>query len=149
MRRPVGLRTAFEIRKGATLAALRQAEADNRALIAAHELAVPVIYFRGIAPGQYAIVAPACVMAIDASRRLVELEAGLPGADIGDSDLGLDVDLRRYATREALVRLHQHRFRAAVLRAPATRCAVYRRSRCCCRRPTSSTTQTPAALPRS
>lgn len=87
---------------------------------------MPVIYFRGIAPGQYAIVAPAFVMAVDASRRVVELEAGLPAAEIGDSDLGLDVDLRRYATREALVRLHQHRFRAAVLRAYATRCAVCR-----------------------
>ncbi len=85
---------------------------------------MPVIYFRGIAPGQCAIVAPAFVMAVDASRRLVELEAGLPGADIGDSNLGLDVDLRRYATREALVR--QHRFRAAVLRAYATRCTVCR-----------------------
>ncbi|MDX6705101.1 MAG: putative restriction endonuclease [Solirubrobacteraceae bacterium] len=34
--------------------------------------------------------------------------------------------MRRYATREAIVRLHQHRFRTAVLRAYATRCAVCR-----------------------
>ncbi len=37
----------FRDPQGSTLASLRQAEADNRALIAAHELAVPVIYFRG------------------------------------------------------------------------------------------------------
>lgn len=107
-----------------SVAAERQAQADNRALLAAHELGVPVIYFRGIAPGQYAIVAPAFVMAVDRVRRLVELEAGLPVADMTPSGLLSDDDVRRYATREALVRLHQHRFRAAVLRAYSTRCAV-------------------------
>lgn len=107
-----------------SVAAERQAQADNRALLAAHELGVPVIYFRGIAPGQYAIVAPAFVMAVDRVRRLVELEAGLPVADMTPSGLLSDDDVRRYATREALVRLHQYRFRAAVLRAYSTRCAV-------------------------
>jgi putative restriction endonuclease len=56
----------------------------------------------------------------------VELEAGLPLADVTDAGLRSDPEVRRYATREALVRLHQHRFRAAVLRAYATRCAVCR-----------------------
>ncbi|MGO9753287.1 MAG: HNH endonuclease [Solirubrobacteraceae bacterium] len=111
---------------GSSAAAARQAEADNRALVAAHELSVPVIYFRGIAPGQYAIVAPAFVMSVDRSRRLVELEAGLPLADTTDAGLVSDPDVRRYATREAVFRLHQHRFRAAVLRAYSTRCAVCR-----------------------
>jgi putative restriction endonuclease len=109
-----------------TLAAARQAEAHNRALVAAHELSVPLIYFRGIASGQYAIVAPAFVMSVDPARRLVELDAGLPLADVTEAGLVSDADVRRYATREALVRLHQHRFRAAVLRAYATRCAVCR-----------------------
>lgn len=107
-----------------SLAAVRQAEADNRALIAAHELAVPLIHFRGIWTGQYAVVAPVFVMAVDRQRRLVELEAGLPLADSAGPVSAPDV--RRYATREALVRLHQQRFRAAVLRAYATRCAVCR-----------------------
>ena len=49
----------FRDPQGGSAAAARQAEADNRALVAAHELSVPLIYFRGIAPGQYAIVAPA------------------------------------------------------------------------------------------
>jgi putative restriction endonuclease len=116
----------FRDPQGSTATAARQAEADNRALIAAHELSVPIIYFRGIAPGQYAIVAPAFVMSVDRARRLVELEAGLPFADVTDAGLVSDPDLRRYATREAVFRLHQHRFRAAVLRAYATRCAVCR-----------------------
>jgi len=116
----------FRDPQGSSAAAARQAEADNRALVAAHELSVPVIYFRGIAPGQYAIVAPAFIMSVDRARRLSELEAGLPVADMTDAGLVSDPDVRRYATREAVFRLHQHRFRAAVLRAYSTRCAVCR-----------------------
>jgi putative restriction endonuclease len=103
-----------------------RAASDNRSLIAAHDLAVPLIYFRGIAPGQYAIVAPAFVVAIDHQARVAELQAGLPLADTSPAGLVSTEDIRRYATREALVRLHQHRFRAAVLRAYTTRCAVCR-----------------------
>ncbi len=114
----------FRDPQAATIAASRQAEVDNRALISAHDLAVPVIYFRGIAPGQYAIVAPAFVVGVDRTHRLVELEAGLPLADMTPAGLVSDEDVRRYATREALYRLHQHRFRAAVLRAYTVRCAV-------------------------
>jgi putative restriction endonuclease len=116
----------FRDPQGSSAAATRRAEADNRALVAAHELSVPLIYFRGIAPSQYAIVAPAFVMSVDRSRRLVELEAGLPLTDVTDAGLVSDPDVRRYATREAVFRLHQHRFRAAVLRAYSTRCAVCR-----------------------
>jgi putative restriction endonuclease len=57
---------------------------------------------------------------------MAELQAGLPLADTGPAGLVSTEDIRRYATREALVRLHQHRFRAAVLRAYTTRCAVCR-----------------------
>jgi putative restriction endonuclease len=65
-------------------------------------------------------------MSVDRARRLVELEAGLPVADMTEAGLVSDADVRRYATREALVRLHQQRFRTAVLRAYTTRCAVCR-----------------------
>ena len=116
----------FRDPQGHSAAALRAADADNRALLAAHTLGVPLIYFRGIAPGQYAIVAPVFVMAVDRSARVVEMEAGLPVADTTPAGLVSDQDVRRYATREALFRLHQHRFRAAVLQAYATRCAVCR-----------------------
>lgn len=109
---------------GESLASHRHAEADNRALLAAHEEVVPVIYFRGIAPKQYAVVAPVFVTAVDHNRRLVEFEVALPVADTTAAGLVSKPDVRRYATREALVRLHQHRFRDAVLRAYANRCAV-------------------------
>jgi putative restriction endonuclease len=116
----------FREARAPTDAARLQAAADNRALVAAHSLAVPLIYFRGIAPGQYAIIAPAFVVAIDQEARIAGLQAGLPLADTGPAGLVSAEDIRRYATREALVRLHQHRFRAAVLRAYTTRCAVCR-----------------------
>ena len=116
----------FRDPQGPSSAAARGAEADNRALLAAHDLGVPMIYFRGIAPGQSGIVAPVFVMAVDRVARAVEMEAALPLADMTPAGLVSDEEVRRYATREALFRLHQHRFRAAVLRAYATRCAVCR-----------------------
>jgi putative restriction endonuclease len=105
-------------------AALRAAEADNRALRAAFNLAVPVIYFHGIASGQYTPVAPVFITRDEPDRRVVHLEAALPLQDVGDRGLQSDADLRRYATREARVRLHQHRFRELVLSAYSGKCAV-------------------------
>lgn len=116
----------FRAARTPTPAARIRAAADNRALVAAHELAVPLIYFRGIAPSQYAVVAPAFVVAVDEAAETVRLQAGLPIADTTPAGLISAEDVRRYATRDALVRLHQHRFRSAVLRAYGTRCAVCR-----------------------
>lgn len=107
-----------------TRAARRAADADNRALLEAHRLQAPLIYFRGIAPGQYAVVAPAVITFVDEVARLVRLQAALPIMDTGEGGIRSDEDTRRYATREAVHRLHQHRFRAAVLRAYSSRCAV-------------------------
>jgi putative restriction endonuclease len=109
--------------------ALNAAEADNRSLRAAAELAVPLTYFRGLGPAQYAVVAPVFVVRDDPARRVVELEAAIFVGDASQLGTGALVavdgpDLRRYATREALVRLHQHQFRTIVLRAYAGRCAV-------------------------
>jgi putative restriction endonuclease len=115
--------------QGTSPAAVRAAEADNRALRAAATLNVPVIYFRGIGPGQYTAVAPAFVIRDDPVLRRVSLQASLligdPAVvDIPEPNLDTGDDLRRYATREALVRLHQHQFRTLVLRAYTGRCAV-------------------------
>jgi putative restriction endonuclease len=107
-----------------TPAARRAADADNRALRAAHELAVPLIYFHGIAPGQYTAVAPIFITEDDPAQRVVRLEAALPAADTTPAGLVSGRDIRAYATREALVRLHQHRFRVTVLHAYRERCAV-------------------------
>jgi putative restriction endonuclease len=107
-----------------SLAALSAAERDNLALREAARLVVPVIYFHGIAPGQYTPIAPVFVTHDDPMRRVVHLEAALPVRDIGDEGLQSDEELRRYATREVRVRLHQHRFRQLVLGAYGGKCAV-------------------------
>ncbi len=119
-------RFSYRFREAQTtsVSALRAADRDNRALIAAHEQLEPLIYFRGIAPGQYAVVAPVFIVAVDEVERLVHFEAALPLQDTTPAGLVSDPDTRAYATREAVYRLHQHRFRAAVLRAYSTRCAV-------------------------
>lgn len=104
--------------------ALAQADADNQKLIAAHELVVPVVYFRGVAPAQYFPIAPAFVTAVDVAARVASLEAALPVADTTPAGLVSDEIVRRYATREVAHRLHQHRFRLAVLRAYRTRCTI-------------------------
>jgi len=97
---------------------------DNDALRAAHRLVVPLIYFHGVAPGQYTPLAPMFIVHDDPVRRVVELESGLPVADLTPAGLTSTDDVRRYATREAVVRLHQHRFRTVVLHAYRGRCAV-------------------------
>jgi putative restriction endonuclease len=114
-----------------TARAIAAAEADNRALRAAVELAVPLIYFHGIARGQYSVVAPVFVTHDDPARRLVHLQPALflgdtssLRADDAGAPIAEDPDLRRYATREALVRLHQQRFRTLVLQAYGGRCAI-------------------------
>ncbi len=97
---------------------------DNRALEAAHELQSPLIYFKGIAPGQYVAIAPVFVRVNDPAARLVLLDKGLAGIDTQPGGPISTPDMRRYALREVRVRLHQQRFRQDVLRAYRDRCTV-------------------------
>jgi putative restriction endonuclease len=100
------------------------AAADNRSLTEALRLGVPLIYFRGIAPGQYTPVAPVFLTRDDPGREVVSFQVALPIADTTAAGVTSDELTRRYATREAQFRLHQHYFRQRVLRAYRTRCAV-------------------------
>src|SRR3954453_13622789 len=97
---------------------------DNRALRAAHDLQVPLIYFLGVAPGQYMVVQPVFVTHDDPGARAVLLEVGLPYQDLKGQGLVSTPDLREYALREVRLRLHQQRFRRDVLRAYRKRCAI-------------------------
>jgi putative restriction endonuclease len=97
---------------------------DNRALEAAHELQSPLIYFKGIAPGQYVVIAPVFIHVNDSASRLVLLEKGLEGIDTQPGGPISTPDMRKYALREVRVRLHQQRFRQDVLRAYRQRCTV-------------------------
>jgi putative restriction endonuclease len=97
---------------------------DNRALRAAYELQVPLIYFHGVSPGQYMVVQPVFVTADDPAGRVVLLEVGLPYEDLKGEGLVSTPDLREYALREVRLRLHQQRFRREVLRAYRQRCTI-------------------------
>jgi putative restriction endonuclease len=101
---------------------------DNRALRAAHELQVPLIYFIGTRPGWYKPVFPCYVREDDPARRMVLVT---PGALFGPVDEPAPVSLedpieRRYAVRQTRVRLHQARFRGRVVPAYSSQCAICR-----------------------
>jgi putative restriction endonuclease len=97
---------------------------DNRALRAAHAFQSPLIYFLGIAPGQYMIIAPVFVAEDRPGDRMVVLEVGVPLADTQPGGPISTADTRAYALRQVKVRLHQQRFRFDVLRAYRHRCTI-------------------------
>lgn len=45
-------------------------------------LQTPLVYFLGITPGQYQVIAPVFVTADDPVDRVVLLEVGMPHADV-------------------------------------------------------------------
>lgn len=98
-------------------------QADNRALEAAHELQAPLIYFRGIDVGQFAVIEPVFVTDLDRSQRKVLLQPGTP-ADLGEGGLVSPEPVRAFALREVQVRLRQHQFRRDVLSAYRHRCTI-------------------------
>jgi putative restriction endonuclease len=101
---------------------------DNRALRAAHQLAVPLVYFVATRPGHYRANYPCFVEAdLPAERRVLIT----PGKMVGPLDEREPVPLvdtieRRYAVRQTRIRLHQARFRGVVLPAYRERCTVCR-----------------------
>lgn len=101
---------------------------DNRALRAAFVLQVPIVYFVGTRPGWYRAHYPWFVEEDRLEERRVRLP---PGHRIGPPDEPEPVPIaepvhRRYAVREARVRLHQSRFRWRVIPAYDERCTVCR-----------------------
>jgi putative restriction endonuclease len=97
---------------------------DNRALRAAHPLQSALIYFVGISPGQYMLIAPVFVAEDRPRDRMVVLEVGVPLADTQPGGPISTPDTRAYALRQVKVRLHQQRFRFDVLRAYQHRCTI-------------------------
>jgi putative restriction endonuclease len=96
---------------------------DNRKLRRAHELGVPLILLRGIAPGVFVPVFPVYVVGDEPVGRYVEIavDESLRFLPTTSSD-----DARRYAERLTRLRLHQPVFRAQVLRAYEGACTVCR-----------------------
>lgn len=97
---------------------------DNRKLRAAARLGLPVILLQGIAPGVFVPRCPVYVVDDDPVGRFVKLAVDeslrflTPGPQREDQ--------RRYAERLVNLRLHQPVFRARVIRAYDTACAVCR-----------------------
>ena len=101
---------------------------DNRALRAAYELQVPLVYFIGTRPGWYRPAFPAYVIADDPATRRVTVAFGQMAGPLDDQEAVIAEDPieRRYAVRETRTRLHQARFRGRVLPAYLSQCAICR-----------------------
>jgi putative restriction endonuclease len=99
---------------------------DNRALRAACELQVPLVYFIGTRPGWYRPVFPSYVIADDPAARRVTVAVGRMAGPLDDQEAVIADDPieRRYAVRETRTRLHQARFRGQVLPAYQSQCAI-------------------------
>jgi putative restriction endonuclease len=101
---------------------------DNRALRAAHELQVPLVYFIGTRPGWYKPVFPCYVSEDDPGRRMVIVTPGVLHGPLDEPEWAPleDPIERRYAVRQTRVRLHQARFRGRVVPAYSSQCAICR-----------------------
>jgi putative restriction endonuclease len=101
---------------------------DNRALRAAHQLQVPIVYFIGTRPGWYKPVFPCFVRSDDPAAQMVLVTpGGLSGPVDEPAPIPLEDPIeRRYAVRETRVRVHQARFRGRVVPAYSDQCAICR-----------------------
>jgi putative restriction endonuclease len=90
---------------------------DNRALRAAHELRVPIVYFVGTRPLWYRALYPCFVTADDPASRRAAITSGVMAGPMDEREPALIVDVveREYALRDAKVRHHQGRLRGLVL----------------------------------
>lgn len=100
--------------------------ADNRWLKEAMEAQVPVIYFLGIAPGQYTAIYPTFIADWSASKLAAKIAFGMPLVSTAGAVAIPSAPERRYALRLVSQRLHQATFREAVLTAYGGRCAISR-----------------------
>lgn len=101
---------------------------DNRALRAAFELQVPLVYFVGTRPGWYKPFYPCYAISDDPIARRVLVTKGEMAGPVDEREPRLLEDPidRRYAVREMRVRAHQARFRGRVIPAYDLKCAIYR-----------------------
>ncbi len=96
--------------------------ADNRWLREVYDAQVPILYFLGIAPQRYTAIWPTYVADWSAADLKARLAFG-PQATAAAWSLPPAPE-RRYGLRLVQQRLHQARFREAVLTAYGNRCAI-------------------------
>lgn len=97
---------------------------ENRALRAAMQGGLPLIWFYGVGPGLYQAVYPVHLIDEEPAQQQFLLIAGEGLGDLRLSGSPMEEHLRRYVVRETKQRLHQPVFRATVMRAYETRCSV-------------------------
>ena len=97
--------------------------ADNRALLAAHDLQTPLVYYVGTSIDRFNPIYPTYVIEDRASERRVLLAPGTR-TPMGSSRPLTDSVERRYAVVQRRIRLHQRRFRGLVLPAYHHQCAI-------------------------
>ena len=101
---------------------------DNRALRAALELQVPIVYFVATRVGWYKPVLPCFVVEDDPATLSVLVQPGVMSGPLDEPEPKPIEDPveRRYVVRETNVRVHQARFRGRVLPAYRDQCAICR-----------------------
>ena len=105
--------------------AREQAEHDNASVRETLHRRLPLVYWFGVVPGQYRPFLPAYVIADHPDRQEFSLDLTELGA-AHFSDLASDAPARAYRAQLVRSRMHQARFRQAVLRAYRRCCAVCR-----------------------
>ncbi len=96
--------------------------ADNRWLREAYENRTPIIYFLGIAPGQYQAINPVFIGDWDGNSLKAKVLFGR--ADQDEIVLPETPEERRYTLHMVKQRVHQGRFRESILTAYKGRCAL-------------------------
>ena len=97
--------------------------AENRALREAMTRELPLIWFCGVGQGVYRPVFPVFLLWEEREQQQFVIDPDIAHGLV-DRETPVTEHLRRYIRRETWQRLHQPVFRATVLRAYDTRCAV-------------------------
>ncbi|ETT25688.1 restriction endonuclease-like protein [Rhodococcus rhodochrous ATCC 21198] len=96
---------------------------DNRGLRAAMDQQAPLIWFFGVGPGLFQPVFPVYLVAEEPALHQFVVATEF-ARDLHHVDSQAEAQLRRYVLAETKRRLHQPVFRATVMRAYETHCAV-------------------------
>lgn len=100
---------------------------DNRGLKMAMINKLPLIYFRGVAEGRYAVLFPVFITNADSERLMFTVQVDqMDSVQYPHSveDAEADHYRRKYITANVTVRLHQHIFREVVLDGYRSTCTI-------------------------
>lgn len=95
---------------------------ENRALRAAMQARLPLIWFFGVGPGEYKPIFP--IYLVDEERAQHQFVVAMDEDQRETMEGEAAEHVRRYIRVERSQRMHQRVFRSTVMRAYATRCAV-------------------------